>query len=304
MQLSSFDENVASPNSNMKGKRITIGLLIFISFFVALTWLAGTFLTAPVQRAIGALPGDLVGQSIDFPSESGSQIHGWFVPGRAGRGVVIIMHGVRACRLDMLDRARLLSRAGYSVLLFDFQAHGESDGKQITFGYLESRDAKAAVAFAHSVAPQERIGVIGVSMGGASAMLAEPPLAVDALVLEQVYPVLHDAISDRISMRLGAWSRILTPLLSWQLKPRLGISDEELCPLDHAGKISAPKLFVGGGADQHTAPDELRKMFEAAAGSNELWIVPGAKHVDLCHFAPVAYEKRVIEFFERYLPKR
>jgi hypothetical protein len=31
-------------------------------------------------------------------------------------------------------------------LLFDFQAHGESIGCHITFGYLEGRDAAAAVA--------------------------------------------------------------------------------------------------------------------------------------------------------------
>jgi alpha/beta superfamily hydrolase len=52
------------------------------------------------------------------------------------------MHGVRANRLSMVERARFLSYAGYSVLLFDFQGHGESTGQHITFGYLESKDAR------------------------------------------------------------------------------------------------------------------------------------------------------------------
>ena len=215
---------------------------------------------------------------------------------------MIIMHGVRASRLDMLARARFLSRAGYAVLLFDFQAHGESPGKQITFGYLESKDARAALAFARAVAPQEKIGVIGVSMGGAAATLAEPPIAVDALVLEQVYPTLHDAIGDRISMRLGAWSRVLTPLLSWQLQPRLGVSDSALRPLDHIGEIAGKKLFVGGASDRHTTPAELPQMFDAATAPKELWIVPRAEHVDLCDFAKADYETRILKFFTQHLP--
>jgi uncharacterized protein len=286
----------------MKWKRFAIATLIVVSILVLVAWFAGTLLTAPVPRKIGGLPPDLEGRSVEFPSESGSQIHGWFLTGRAGQGLVIVMHGVRASRLDMLNRARFLSRAGYGVLLFDFQAHGESPGKQITFGYLESKDARAAVAFGRAVAPQEKMGVIGVSMGGAAATLAEPPLAIDALVLEQVYPTLHDAISDRISMRLGAWSRVLTPLLLWQLQPRLGVSDRALRPLDHVGKIAAPKLFVGGASDRHTTPAELRQMFDAASAPKELWIVPRAAHVDLSHFAKADYETRILNFFSQNLP--
>jgi len=285
----------------MKVKRLVLGALILVSILVLVAWIAGTLLTAPVPRKIGSLPEDLRGQSVEFASESGSQIHGWFLPGRTGQGLVIIMHGVRASRLDMVDRGRFLSWAGYAVLLFDFQAHGESPGKNITFGFLESRDARAAVAFARNVAPQEKIGVIGVSMGGAAALLAEPPISIDALVLEQVYPILHDAIGDRISMRLGEWSRVLTPLLAWQLLPRLGVSDTELRPLDHVGKITAPKFFVGGASDRHTTPEELRRMFDAAAEPRELWIIPGARHVDLSRFAKADYEKRILSFFGKHL---
>ena len=286
----------------MKWKRLVLATLIFVSILVLVAGLAGTLLTAPVPRKVGSLPQDLQGRSVEFPSESGSQIHGWFLTGRPGRGLVIILHGVRASRLDMLERARFLSRAGYAVLLFDFQAHGESPGKQITFGYLESKDVRAALAFMSNVAPHEKIGVIGISMGGAAATLAEPPISVDALVLEQVYPTVDDAIGDRISMRLGAWSRVLTPLLSWQLQPRLGVSDRALRPLDHVGKIAAPKFFVGGGSDRHTTPDELRRMFDAASAPKELWIVPRAAHVDLSRFAKIDYETRILSFFSQHLP--
>ena len=156
---------------------------------------------------------------------SGSTIHGWFIPGQKGAGAIVLMHGVRANRLAMVGRARFLSRAGYTVLLFDFQAHGESPGAHITFGYLERRDAVAAVRFMRANAPGEKVGVIGVSMGGAAALLATPPLEVDAMVLEMVYPTIDQAVSNRLTMRLVGWARVLTPLL-----PGSSVRAQDLVP--------------------------------------------------------------------------
>jgi uncharacterized protein len=285
----------------MKRKIIVIGVLVVLLTCLIGLWLAGSILSAPAPQSIGNLPSDLAGRDVQFSSASGATIHGWLVPGKKGAGAIVLMHGVRANRLSMLDRARFLSQAGYSVLLFDFQAHGESTGEHITFGYLESRDAQAAVSFLRANAQAEKIGIIGVSMGGAATLLATPPLGVDAMVLEMVYPTLKQAISNRLTMRLGGWAGALTPLLSWQLKPRLGIDVEVLRPIDHVGRISIPKLFIVGAEDQHTTIEESRQMFNAAGGPKDLWVVEGAKHVDLYPASKKEYERRVLDFFNGHL---
>jgi fermentation-respiration switch protein FrsA (DUF1100 family) len=285
----------------MKRKLIAASLLGALFFLSGATWLAGTILTSPAPHAMGQLPTDIKGKAVQFDSESGSTIHGWFIPGATGAGAVLLMHGVRANRLSMLDRTRFLSRAGYSVLLFDFQAHGESGGKHITFGYLESRDAQAAVKFLHTVVPGERIGAIGVSMGGAAALLASPPLNVQAMVLEMVYPTIDEAVADRLSIRLGGWARFLTPLLTWQLKPRLGLRTEDLRPIDRLDKINAAKLFIAGSDDLHTTIAESRRLYEAAPIPKDFWVVPGASHIDFHQAATDEYESRVLAFFHRYL---
>jgi len=211
------------------------------------------------------------------------------------------MHGVRGSRLNMVSRARFLSSAGYTVLLFDFQAHGESEGEHITTGYLESRDARAAVDFVHAEAPGERVGVLGVSMGGAAALLAEPPLDAQALVLEMVYPTIEQAIDDRLRLNLGSWAVVFRPLLTAQLKLRLGISADDLRPVEHVGRVAAPKLFIAGAADQHTTLEESRQIFDAAAEPKELWVVEGAQHQDLHALKGREYEERILSFFEKYL---
>jgi uncharacterized protein len=281
--------------------------LLIISIFAALitlllgVWIAGSILTAPAHQSIGDRPSDLAATVVQFNSQSGATIHGWFIPGRKGAGAIVLMHGVRSNRLSMLDRARFLSHAGFSVLLFDFQAHGESSGDRITFGHLESRDAQAAVEFVRANAPGERIGVIGVSMGGAATLLASPPLDVNAMVLEMVYPTIDQAVSNRISMRLGRWAGVLTPLLTWQLKPRLGVGADDLQPIQRVGQIPIPKLFIAGAEDQHTTLEESRQMFSAAAAPKELWIVERAMHVDLHVQKKEEYEARVLSFFKRQL---
>jgi uncharacterized protein len=285
----------------MRRKLIIIFAVGGLLTYFAGVWLAGSVLSAPAHQSTGVLPSDLVGRSVDFPSESGALIHGWFISGKKDAGAIVLMHGVRANRLSMLDRARFLSHAGYSVLLFDFQAHGESTGERITFGYLESRDAQAAISFLRRNLPDQKIGVVGISMGGAATLLASPPLDVNAIVLEMVYSTLNQAISNRLKMRLGSWGGYLTPLLTWQFQPRLGMNAEVLRPIDHVGKIRAPKLFIVGAEDQHTTVEESRQMFNAASSPKELWVVDGAKHVDLYPMATKEYERRVLDFFGQYL---
>src|SRR6185503_17073403 len=136
----------------MKRKLFIVAAIAVLFPFIGFL-LAGSILSSPSRQAVGNLPSDLAGRSVEFTSASGATIHGWFIPGQKGIGAIALMHGVRGSRLAMLDRARFLSRAGYAVLLFDFQAHGESSGEHITFGFRESKDAQAAISFLRANAP-------------------------------------------------------------------------------------------------------------------------------------------------------
>src|SRR5262245_4042284 len=177
------------------------------ALFFCAVWGAGSFLSHPVNRSVGALPGHLEGRQVEFESDSGSKLSGWLIPGHKGAGAVILMHGFRGDRRQMLGRAAFLNQAGYSVLLFDFQAHGESPGNGITIGHLESRDALAAVEFMKRNYTGQKIGVIGLSMGGAAAVMASPALEVDAMALEMVFPDIKRATANRIERYLGGWAR-------------------------------------------------------------------------------------------------
>jgi fermentation-respiration switch protein FrsA (DUF1100 family) len=277
-------------------------VLALVFLFVALLWRMGGMLASPAFRAVGAPPPELAASNVSLQSASGSRIPGWFSRGGAGEGAVLVLHGAGANRSDMIPRALFLHALGYTVFLIDMQAHGESEGGQwITFGDLESRDAAAAVEYLRHEVPGERVGIIGISMGAAATVLAEKPLGVDAVVLESMYPTIEDAVEDRLRMEPGPWAVPAAPLLIALAGLRIGVSPQRLRPIDHVAQLGAPLLLLHGAIDHHTHIEEAKAVFAAAAEPKTIWIVEGAAHVDLHHFAKQEYEARVGGFLAKYL---
>jgi alpha/beta superfamily hydrolase len=275
-------------------------LLIVASGVVAAVLVVGFVLSAPARAVIGSPPPDLHAETVTIPSKSGATLRGWFVVGRRGGGAVVLMHGIHSNRLSMVRRARLLNATGFSVFLFDFQAHGESTGARITFGHLEAEDAGSAVAFVRARLPNERIGAIGTSLGGAAALLGPHPLPVNALVLESVYSDIALAITNRLRAVMGpSFGGIVAPGLEYLfellLPPVLGVK-VDLRPIDHIAEIGAPIFVASGTSDDRTTIAETTAMFARAKDPKFFWRVAGARHVDLEAFAPDEYRNRVLPF--------
>jgi uncharacterized protein len=269
----------------------------------------GLLLSRPAIAEIGPPPADLSAENVAIASRSGAMLRGWFLRGRPNGGAVVLMHGVHANRTSMVERARILHASGFSVLLFDFQAHGESPGKRITFGYLEALDAEAAVAFVKQRAPGERVGAIGTSLGGAATLLGPTPLPVDALVLESVYADIGSATVNRIQavvgVRIGSLVAVpLARLFELTMSPILGVAPAKLRPIDHIADVAAPVLIASGTLDNRTRLEETIALFSRAREPKSIWLVDGARHVDLERYAPDGYRAHVLAFLVAQLQQR
>lgn len=283
---------------------VLAGLLACTSILVVAVLYVEFRLTAPAYTLVGPPPPDLHAETVVIPSRSGFILSGWFVVGRPGGGAVVLMHGIKSNRLSMVRRARLLNENGFSVLLFDFQAHGESTGARMELGRLEALDARSAVEFVRRRLPDERVGAIGTSLGGAAALLGPSPLPVDALVIEAVYPDIEAALANRLHAVLGpivgrVTVPLLVPLFDRLNRTFIGMQLDQLRPIDHIGEVTAPVLVVSGANDNRTTMAETRELFARAREPKSLWIVPRAGHVDLETFAPVEYRHRVLSFLEQ-----
>jgi fermentation-respiration switch protein FrsA (DUF1100 family) len=280
---------------------LIVGVAALVVLIIAVTWFAAGDLTEPATRDIGRPPLDLEASNVTFVSGSGSLIHGWLSRGQSGQGAIILLHGLRGDRRDMLSRAEFLRAKGYSVLLIDFQAHGETRGSRVTFGDLESRDVIGAILYLHHKLPDEKVGVLGDSLGAAAFVLAQDRPAVEAVVLEQMYPTVERAVASRARLHLGPVGAMFAPLLMVEMQSRLEIPADKLRPVDRMGKIETPVLIINGTEDHYVSIADARQLFAAAHDPKELWAVEGAGHVDLYSSAKAEYERRVGAFLERYV---
>ncbi len=284
-------------------KLLFLSLVIIVFGFVGVFVVGGNFVE-PHQRSVGEPPSDLPFETVLIQRGDGKRVAGWFAPGDDDKAGILLLHGIRSDRRGMLGRARFLHDAGYSVLLVDMQAHGETPGEFITFGYRESRDVRAALDYLAARLKGRPIGIVGASMGGAATLLGGSPADADAVILEGVYSSIEDAVGNRIAIRLGEIGYWLAPLLLWQIEPRLGVSLESLAPISAIDGLEAPVMIIGGSEDQRTSVQETHALFARARSPKQLWLVKGAKHQDFHRYSEQAYEKRVLLFFDQHLEQR
>ena len=185
--------------------------------------------------------------------------------------------------------------------MFDFQAEGESQGKHITFGYLESLDAQSAYEYLEQRVKGENIAVIGISLGGASALLGTVSQKAKVMILESVYPTINEAIKNRLEIYIGSFAKIFSPLLTLQLKPRLGISKDDLRSIDKIENVSGAIMIIAGSLDQHTTLSESQYLFSRAKEPKELWVIDGLGHVNFAKALPEEYQERVLSFLAKWM---
>lgn len=263
-----------------------------------LTWMLGTQLVSGTHYPVPSAGGGL--RTVSLAGAGGQAVEGWLLEG-GGKGAVLLLHGIRADRRQMLARARFLNGAGYTALLIDLPGHGASPAPAITFGLREGQAVDNALRWLRARYPRQPLAVIGVSLGAASYVLCDACPRVAAVVLESMYPTIEEAVEDRLRMRIGPLALPVSKLLLWQLPLRLDIAPGQLRPIARMPVLGAPVLVASGDADLHTTIAETRRIHAAAGGDKQLWEVPGAAHVDLHGFAPAEYERRITDFLARRL---
>lgn len=262
----------------------------------------GEIAVSSVQSPVGDPPADLNAWTVDVPVPIGPPLAAWLLPAPEGAPGMVLLHGITDSRRQLVDRGRFLHEAGYAVLLVDLPGHGESPGDRIGYGWLERDAAAASVGYLKRSRPHTRVGVLGLSLGGAAATLAGPALNADALILEGVYPSLEDAIEGRIRRHTGPLAPLLIAAALAQIRPRIGVPPDSLRPIEAVRRTNTPTLVISGAKDPYTPPEQARALYDAVPGPKDLWLVPGGGHGNLYNTAPETYRLRVLGFLSEHLP--
>lgn len=218
-----------------------------------------------------------------------------------GDSAFVLGHGNSSNRMSMIPRAEMLIAMGYTVLIPDLNAHGETKGNWKTFGYREAQDIQNACIYLRNKLGKKWVGAIGASLGGASIIKAESEGAgFGFLLIESVFADIRTAARNRLEMRLGAVGPSLEPLLTLQLPLWTGVSRNDLRPSEWAKAVRCPTMVLVGNRDQRSRVEESERIFAALPVQDKLMVVvEGAVHEDLYEFDREGYRKRLVSFLER-----
>lgn len=257
---------------------------------------------APEWAGAPASPADLgLGfEEVRFTTDDGVTLSGWLVPaGRETRTAVIVLHGFGGHRLPELAAFVPWLALRHHVLQFDFRGHGRSDPSLVTLGATERRDVAAAVRFLESrgLGP---IGLFGISMGAATAIMSAPDLPIAAVVADAPFAELHHPVANRMRQVGYPLASIGARLIVWaaSLRSRVRLRD----PISVVGRVAPrPLLLIAPRDDRLIDWRQSVRLYEAAGEPKELMVVDGAGHAEAYAAAPDRYRSRVLDFYERSL---
>jgi fermentation-respiration switch protein FrsA (DUF1100 family) len=287
-------------------------LAILLLLFGGLMWKTNTeahdLINAPMatRNLPDKTPADynLPFQDVTVTNPDGQKLVGWLIPSQNG-AVIIMQHGYKSTRSEMLNEAEMMYRHGYGALITSIRAHDYSEGQLITFGMYEVQDMEAWYQFLllRSDIGPGKIGIIGNSFGGMLAIqFAAENKNIKAVVANSAFSSLNDTIATSVQHFTGLPEFPFVPLIAFWAERETGFKKEDIDATKWIAEISPrPVFLMQGGADTVISANSGQKLYDAAGQPKELWFDPALGHVEFDTERAAEYETRVAAFFDKYL---
>lgn len=231
-------------------------------------------------------------EDVEFPATDGTTLRGWLIKGGTDKVIVQSHFGVQCNRggwspqgkglikpwkqdIKFLRQARHFVDNGYSVLMYDFRGHGESDlGPKpwVSWGPEEAKDVLGAVDFITSRPEfaEAAIGLLSICMGAGATTYAYG--LDDGLVnrtkvkaVIAIQPLLYSCFIDALGM-----PKFLASQGARVTGQRLGFDLAEPDFIDHAPRINVPTLVVQNKNDPWTRMEMVKRYYDALTVEKEL----------------------------------
>jgi len=249
-------------------------------------------------------------QDFTVKAPDGIKLQGWKVRPKIANGDwVILFHGIADNRGGDSGHAEFLLRHGYSVVMMDSRAQGESGGDMETYGWKERYDTVAVTDALFASEQVRHFYAVGVSLGAAIALQsAAVERRIEAVAAEDPFANLREVSYDYVGLHAGSWlgKSLFRPASIAAMKSVEkdgGFRPEDASPEKAVAERPFPVLLICGTRDANIPCRHAVRVYKAATGPKELWIVQGAGHASALGHDPTEYENRVVSFFEKYPAK-
>ena len=223
---------------------------------------------------------ELPWEDVYTDSFDGLRLHARLLRGN-GEDNVILVHGYRSSgENDFAGIAQYYITRGFGVLLVDQRAHGQSEGRQISFGTRERDDVRRWVECAQANLGG-RLWLHGVSMGAATVLMAAGdgfPGPVEGIVADSSFTSPRDVLAYQMTKQYHLPQFPFVPIGT--LAGMLIAGRDFACGsvVRAVARSEQPMLFVCGAEDRSIPPGSTEKLRAARGGRDPILKVPGAKH--------------------------
>lgn len=218
-------------------------------------------------------------EEVSLHTEDGTRLAGWWLDQPGSERIVVVSHGHRGNKSDMLGIGPGLWRAGNSVLLFDFRGNGDSEDGPQSLAHYEQSDLRAAIEYAARRRPDAALVLVGFSMGAAvSILVAARDDRVQAVVADSPFAEMRGVISHVIGkLRLPPFP--LLWLTDRATRLRYGYGFAEVAPIDVVADLAPrPLLLLHGDEDGLIPVEHSQRLYRAAGEPKQLRLFAGADH--------------------------
>ncbi len=260
-------------------------------------------------------------EDIYIQSEDGLKLHARLMDQSGAKGTVLMFHGYRTHpEVDFSASSHVYYECGNRIVHIDQRAAGESEGKYIGFGVLESRDCCLwAQYIANRFGTDQKIILAGLSMGASTVLMAtahhedrrvrincspeEPmevsmtlPKNVTGIVADSAFSSPYDIIKKRIRTTYHCKGRLLTIAIGIWSRMLAHYSLKELSVPDVMKHNTIPVLLVHGTEDSNVPVEMTVKVAENCQAPKQVLLVKGAEHGTGYLVDNEAYKKALQEF--------
>ena len=247
-------------------------------------------------------------EDVNFHSRSDEvPLSGWYLPSTTDDRCIILVQGTGHHRNSPSIRALRLGRdlvdCGFSVLLFDLRARGESGGYRSSEGDREQWDVFGAIDYVVGRGiPMERIGLLGFSLGaGVALLVASQESRIPAVVSDSGF---LDYMMDLQFIRVGpfllpSWYAALIAFIG---RIFFKADFSRVRPAEVVEQLEQPIFFIHGEDDAVVSVEETKELYNISDNPKDrIWIVPRTEHVNTYRKMPEIYVNRISRFFDQHI---
>lgn len=174
--------------------------------------------------------------------------------------MIFLIHGYRANYQYMMRYADLFLETGCEVLAFDLPAHGNSEGKVLSWGENESKYLDKLISKYKSLDDTRKVGLFGLSLGGALAFKMASLNKVDFIISDSSYSDLHSIFLRQGRRQYGIVADGLLSTSMWFAEIFAHTNFKKNSPKSLIKEITIPTLVIHSPDDDYTPVSHAKEL--------------------------------------------